>query len=116
MENKLNQILSEILSLKEKVGKVEVKFDEKFDKVDERLNNIDDRLDGMDQRFDFIDEKFNQIDQRFDFVDEKLESLEESQDNLMREVRSNTNYIVKTIKEHRIVIDLIQQQINPSSK
>lgn len=87
--------------------------DARFDQMDKRFEGVDARFDQMDKRFEKVDKRFDQMDLRMDKMDQRLDKLEIGQENMLREMRSNTKHIEETIKEHRLVIDLLQKDAEP---
>jgi outer membrane protein TolC len=54
-----------------------------------------------------------QLEQRQEKLEQKQESFDTKLDNFMIELRSGFKYLEATIKEHRVVIDLIQRGEKP---
>lgn len=79
----------------------------------EELQGIDQRFNQIDEHFVQIDQRFGQMDQHFKQMNQNFDRLELAQENMLREIRSSTKYIVESIKDHRVVIDLIQSDTKP---
>jgi hypothetical protein len=65
--------------LENKIDKLIIKLDQKFDKID--------------QRFEGLDEKFDKIDQRFDGLDKRVEKNESSLDRLIAKMCDTDHYM-----------------------
>lgn len=69
-EDILQQILSEMKSMRSEMDQRFAGIDKRFAGIDKRFAGIDKRFDEMDQRFVSIDERFNEMDQRLAKVEE----------------------------------------------
>jgi peptidoglycan hydrolase CwlO-like protein len=60
-----------------------------------------------------LEQRQEKLEQRQEKLEQKQESFDTKLDNFMIELRSGFKYLEATIKEHRVVIDLIQRGEKP---
>ncbi len=120
IDKRFDSIDARFLAVDERFDSMDARFGERFDSIDEQLVANEKRLDSIDTQMIAIDKRFNSVDtqviainKRFNSVDERLERIETGQEKILIEMRSNFRYLEGTIKEHRVVIDLLQSEIKP---
>lgn len=107
-EQILNQILNEIITVNQRLDRIEsdqASFKQdvtrRFDGIDQRFDGIDRRFDDIDQRFEGVDRRFDDIDQRFEGVDRRFDRIESDHKTLrdeLREFREETRADLQVLK------------------
>jgi hypothetical protein len=65
-----------------KIGKVESRFDARFDAVDARFDAVDARFDAVDARFESVNVRFDSVNVRFDAVNRRFDGIDRRFDDM----------------------------------
>lgn len=103
MEETLKKILTELQNVNQRIDHLEETNNKSFDKLENRFDNLENRFDKFEKS----------TNDRFDTLEERLDRLELGQKNILSEMRSSTNHLENTLKEHRLVIDFLQKGAKP---
>lgn len=104
MDNELKELLRSVMK-------------EELSEIRSDIKQINQRFDGLEERFDGVEGNLGDLNQRFVSLEknhnERFDKLELGQEKLLSELRSSTKHLEDTVKEHRLVIDLLQSGVKP---
>ena len=66
----------------ERVTRIEINMNRRFELVDKRFESVDKRFDTVDKRFDTVDKRFDSVENRLDRVENRLDRVDGRLDGL----------------------------------
>ena len=71
-ESKLKCVATNQAHTLERITRLELKMNKRFNEVDKRFGEVNDRFNEVDKRFGEVNDRFNEVDRRFNEVDKRF--------------------------------------------